>query len=136
MLDFMIDLPLDHIAIAVPSLDEAATLHEQISGAVRSPTEVLESQGVRVTFVGQVELLEPLGPDTPVGRFLERRGAGLHHLAYRSRDLEADLRRLRKGGFVLVDQEPRPGARGHRVAFLHPGSTGRALVELVEHRGT
>lgn len=131
----MIDLPLDHVAIAVPSLDEAATLHERISGTLRSPTEVLEVQGVRVTFVGQVEILEPLGPDTTVARFLERRGAGLHHLAYRSPDLEADLRRLRKGGFVLVDREPRPGARGHRVAFLHPGSTGSTLVELVEHGG-
>ena len=94
--------------------------------------EVLEGQGVRTSFCGAVELLEPLHPDTPVGRFLARRGPGLHHIAYRTPDLEAELRRLEKEGIELIDSQPRAGARGHRIAFLHPRSTGGVLIELVE----
>lgn len=94
--------------------------------------EEVEDQGVDVAFVGSVELLEPRGPDTPVGRFLERRGPGLHHVAFRVPDLEAALSRYRERGLRLIDEAPRPGARGHRVAFLHPESTGGVLVELVE----
>jgi methylmalonyl-CoA/ethylmalonyl-CoA epimerase len=86
-----------------------------------------------VAFCGQVELLEPLGPDTAVGRFLERRGQALHHVAYRSRDLQGDLDRLAAQGIELIDATPRPGARGHLVAFLHPRSTGGVLIELVQH---
>lgn len=127
------DRPLDHVAIAVPSLDEACRLFELLSGSSCSTAETLESQGVRVAFCGQVELLEPLGPDTTVGRFLDRRGPGLHHVAYRSSDLEGDLARLADQGIELIDERPRPGARGHRVAFLHPRSTGGVLVELVQH---
>ena len=125
--------PLDHVAIAVHSLDESAVLYELLTGESRSPVEVLEAQGVRVAFVGQVELLEPLGPDTTVGRFLERRGQGLHHIAYRTDDIAADLARLDAEGIQLIDEKPRPGASGHQVAFLHPRSTGGILLELVEH---
>ena len=125
--------PLDHVAVAVHSVDESAPLYELLTGATRSPPETLEAQGVRVSFVGQVELLEPLGPDTTVGRFLERRGPGLHHVAYRTDDIVAELARLSDAGVRLVDAEPRPGAGGHRVAFLHPSSTGGVLVELVQH---
>jgi len=125
--------PVDHVAIAVPSLDDACRLFQLLSGGVCSNPETLESQGVRVAFCGRVELLEPLGPDTTVGRFLDRRGPGLHHVAYESPDLEADLARLSDEGIELIDRTPRPGARGHRVAFLHPRSTGGVLVELVEH---
>ena len=125
--------PLDHVAVAVPSLDDACRLFELLSGHTGSRPETLESQGVRVAFVGAVELLEPLGPDTTVGRFLDRRGPGLHHVAYRSHDIEADLARLADAGIELIDEVPRAGARGHRVAFLHPRSTGGILVELVEH---
>ncbi|NJD18774.1 MAG: methylmalonyl-CoA epimerase, partial [Gemmatimonadetes bacterium] len=88
---------------------------------------------VRVCFCGPVELLEPLGPDTTVGRFLSRRGPGLHHVAYRSHDLAAELARLAGQGIELIAARPRPGARGHLVAFLHPRSTGGILVELVQH---
>lgn len=129
----MTGLPLDHVAIAVPSLGQAVPLHEALAGRSASPVETLESQGVRVAFVGAVELLEPLGPDTPVGRFLSRQGPGLHHLAYRVADLDGELARLIGLGFEPIDREGRPGARGHRVAFLHPRSTGKVLVELVEH---
>lgn len=127
------DRPVDHVAVAVSSLDEARSLFQLLSGSTCSAPETLESQGVRVAFCGRVELLEPLGPDTTVGRFLERRGPGLHHIAYRSADIEADLARLARAGIELIDTEPRAGARGHRVAFLHPRSTGGVLVELVEH---
>ncbi len=124
---------LDHVAVAVHSLEESALLYELLTGATRSPPETLEAQGVRVLFVGQVELLEPLGPETTVGRFLERRGPGLHHVAYRTDDIVAELARLSDEGVRLIDEEPRPGAGGHRVAFLHPSSTGGVLVELVQH---
>lgn len=128
-------LPLDHVAIAVPSLDDARSLYERLTGSTCSPSEVLTAQGVRVAFVGSVELLEPLGPDTPVGRFLDRRGPGLHHVAYRTEDLQGELGRLVREGFTLIDDEPRPGAGGHQVAFLHPKGTDGVLVELVQHKG-
>ena len=86
--------PLDHVGIAVPSLEEACRLFEVLLGETSSPPEVLEAQGVRIAFVGAVELLEPLGPQTTIGRFLERRGAGLHHFAYRIDDIESELARL------------------------------------------
>jgi len=124
---------LDHVAIAVVSLEDALGIHELISGHAGSPPETLEAQGVRVAFCGPLELLEPLGPETAVGRFLAKRGPGLHHVAYRSGDLQADLSALEARGVELIDRHPRPGARGHRVAFLHPRSTGGVLVELVEH---
>ncbi len=125
--------PLDHVAIAVRSLDEACRLFKLVSGSGCSSPETLEAQGVRVAFAGSLELLEPLAADTPVGRFVARRGPGLHHIAYRSEDLASDLERLRADGFRLIDEEPRPGARGHLVAFLHPDSTDGVLVELVQH---
>ena len=131
----MADLPLDHVAIAVPSIAEAAPLYERVTGARWSPVEELPGQGVRVAFVGALELIEPLGPDTTVGRFLERSGPGLHHVAYRVDDVESELGRLASEGVELVDRAPRPGAGGHLVAFLHPRSTGKVLVELVEHAG-
>ena len=87
-------LPLDHVAMAVQSIDEALRLFELISGETGSPPQTIESQGVRVTFVGMIELLEPLGPDTTVGRFLKRRGSGLHHVAYRTNNIVSELARL------------------------------------------
>ncbi len=129
-------LPLDHIGIAVASIDEALPRFELLSGAIGSAPETIESQGVRVVFVGdgpgRLELLEPLRRDSPIGRFLERRGPGLHHIAYRVADVAAALRRLQAAGVEPIDREPRPGAGGHRVAFLHPRSSGGVLTELVE----
>lgn len=125
-------LPLDHVAIAVQSLEDAGRIFELISGRTGSPPQTIESQGVRVAFVGMIELLEPLSPDTTVGRFLERRGSGLHHVAYRTDDIVSELARLHSEGIRLIDSEPRPGAHG-LVAFLHPSSTGGVLVELVQH---
>lgn len=127
-------LDLDHVAIAVPSLDEALKLYESLTGTPPTEPETLPGQGVRVAFVGEVELLEPLAPDTPVGRFLSRRGSGLHHVAYRTSDVYRELDRLAAAGFEPIDRTPRSGARGHRVAFLHPKTSGGVLVELVETR--
>jgi methylmalonyl-CoA/ethylmalonyl-CoA epimerase len=129
----MTGLALDHVAIAVPSLAQAIPMYESISGHLAGPVETLGAQGVRVTFVGAVELLEPLSPDTPVGRFLSRQGTGLHHIAYRVTDLARELRRLTVDlGFEPIDRTGRPGARGHLVAFLHPRGTGKILIELVQ----
>lgn len=125
-------LPLHHIGIAVHSIEQTAAVYELMSGAVGSPIEYLETQGVRVTFVGVLELLEPVDPNGTIARFLERRGPGLHHVAYSTTDIVAELDRLSAQGFRLIDQEPRPGALGHQVAFLHPKSTEGVLVELVQ----
>lgn len=125
-------LSVDHVALAVSSLEEAIPLYERMTGARGSPVEELPAQGVRVSFVGALELLEPLSPDSTVGRFLERNGPGLHHIAYRTHDIRAELARLASSGFDLIDREPRRGAGGHEVAFLHPRSTGKVLVELVQ----
>jgi methylmalonyl-CoA epimerase len=129
-------LPLDHVAIAVDSIDALAPALEAVTGARSSRRERVDAQGVELCFIGagdgKLELLQPLGPDTPVGRFLARRGGGLHHVAYRVPDLPAALRSLAEQGIELIDREPRPGARGHRVAFLHPRSTGGVLIELLE----
>ena len=128
----MLSYPLDHVAVAVTSLEEACRLFEPLAGESSSPTEEIHAQGVRVCFVGSLELLEPLEPDSPVGRFLERRGPGLHHIAFRVPDITEALTRLKAEGFDLIDQAPRLGARGHKVAFLHPRSTAGTLVELVQ----
>ncbi len=129
----MIGLPLHHVAVAVHSLDEATSLYESLTGQIGSPVETLADQGVRVRFVGaELELVEPLHPDTGVGRFLARQGPGLHHLAYATPDIDRELARLVSAGVEPIDRTPRAGAGGHRVAFLHPRSTGRVLIELVE----
>jgi methylmalonyl-CoA epimerase len=127
----MFTYPLDHVAVAVSSLEEACRLFQLLAGETCSPPETLASQGVRVSFAGSVELLEPLGPETTVGRFLRRRGPGLHHIAFKVPDLPGALAYLAENGVELIDPEPRPGARGHQVAFLNPRSTGGVLVELV-----
>lgn len=126
-------LAVDHIAVATSDLEEAIQLYERLTGARGTPVEEIPAQGVRVSFVGQVELLAPLSPDSTVARFLERNGPGLHHIAYRTEDIRSELARLADAGFQLIDTEPRPGAGGHLVAFLHPRSTGKVLVELVQH---
>lgn len=124
--------PFDHVAVAVPSIAEARPLYELVTGESCSDVEILPDQGVDVAFVGKVELLEPRHADTPVGRFLARNGPGLHHVAFRVPDVAESLRDFAERGYEPVDESPRPGARGHRVAFLHPASTGGVLIELVE----
>lgn len=131
------ELPIDHVAIAVPSISAVLPIFELISGAPSSPIEHVEAQGVDVAFVGsgsvRIELIQPTGPDSTVQRFLEKRGTALHHVAYRVPDIDAALARLHAAGVRLIDENARPGAGGHRVAFLHPESTAGVLVELVEY---
>ena len=127
---------IDHIGVAVEDLDAAIALYEQGFEMRLAHRETVESQGVEAVLLdvgeGHVELLAPLGPDTAVGKFLARKGPGLHHVAYAVEDIDLALEQIRKAGLELIDQEPRQGIRGSRVAFLHPRSTGSVLTEIVE----
>ena len=126
---------LDHIAIAVPSIEEARTFYENLGLSVAGIEEV-EHEGVRVAMIpcggSRIELLEPLSSDSPVARFLERRGPGIHHLCLKSDDIDADDGRLRGDGVELLREQPGPGAEGATVQFVHPKSAGGVLVELSE----
>ena len=126
--------PLDHVGVAVASIRESAATFEPITGATCSSIEELPGHDVNVAFIGSIELIEPRSDSSPVARFLSRRGPGIHHIAYRVSDLRATLQDLNARGFLLIDEEPRPGARGHLVAFIHPKSTGGILTEMVQHR--
>jgi len=127
---------IDHIGIAVDDLDEAVEQYRRTFGVEPAYRERVEDQGVEeVLFrVGEsyVQLLGALAPDTPVGRFLATRGAGLHHVAYRVDDVAVALDALRADGVRLIDETPRPGSRGTLIAFVHPKSMGGVLVELVQ----
>lgn len=127
---------IDHIGIAVAELDAAIALHEGAYGMEVVHRETVAEQGVEAVLldVGEnhVELLAPLGPDTPVGKFLAKKGPGLHHVAYQVPDIEAALGALRAAGLRLIDETPRTGIRSSRVAFLHPSATGGVLTEIVE----
>lgn len=131
---------IEHVGIAVDSLEKALPLWSAILGREATGREDVPAEGVRVAFFGEgpgrVELLEATGPDTPVGRFLERRGPGIHHLCLRVQDLERAIDRARDAGGELLPPGIRSGAGGHRVAFLHPSSTGGVLLELSERPGT
>jgi methylmalonyl-CoA epimerase len=130
---------IDHIGVAVEDIDAAIALYERSFEMTLAHRETVESQGVEAVLLdvgdGHVELLAPLGPDTPVGKFLSRAGAGLHHVAYAVSDIDDVLRRIAATGIELIDSEPRTGIRGSRVAFLHPRSTGGVLTEIVEPAG-
>jgi methylmalonyl-CoA/ethylmalonyl-CoA epimerase len=127
---------VDHIGVAVEDLDAAIALHEEAYGMAVAHREVVEEQGVEAVLldVGEnhVELLRPLDGETPVGRFLSKRGPGLHHVAYQVTDVQATLDTLRDRGLRLIDEAPRTGIRGSRVAFLHPDSSGGVLTEIVQ----
>ena len=127
---------IDHIGVAVDDLDEAIRLYGERLGMPLQHRETVEEQGVEAVLLGvgdsHVELLSPLGPDTAVGKFLARSGPGLHHVAYGTDDIESALAAVRDAGLTLIDERPRTGIRGSRVAFLHPKSTGGVLTELVE----
>jgi len=127
---------LDHIGVAVLDLEAAISLYEGSFEMELAHRETVAEQGVEAALLdvgdSHVELLRPTGPETPVGRFLETRGEGLHHVAYRVGDIEAVLGDLRGRGMRLIDEKPRTGIRQSRVAFLHPKSTGGVLTEIVE----
>jgi len=127
---------IDHVGVAVEDLDAAAALYEKSFEMELAHRETVTEQGVEAVLLdvgdGHVELLAPLGPDTAVGKFLARRGPGLHHVAYAVSDIDATLERLSDAGLALIDREARVGIRGSRVAFLHPRSTGGVLTEIVQ----
>jgi methylmalonyl-CoA epimerase len=127
---------IDHTGVAVDDLDAAIKLYEEVLGMPLVHRETVAEQGVEAVLLdvgdGHVELLSPLGEDTPVGKFLARKGPGLHHVAYAVADIDATLEKLTAGGTELIDERPRTGIRGSRVAFLHPRSTGGVLTEIVE----
>jgi methylmalonyl-CoA epimerase len=127
---------IDHIGIAVEDLDAAIELYGKSFEMELAHRETVEEQGVEAVLLdvgeGHVELLAPLGPETPVGRYLARKGPGLHHVAYAVDDIGAALEGLATAGIELIDSEPRVGIRDSRVAFLHPRSTGGVLTEIVE----
>jgi methylmalonyl-CoA/ethylmalonyl-CoA epimerase len=130
---------LHHVGVAVADLDEAVERYARLLGARVEATERVEEQGVQAAGLlvgeGRVELLAPLAADTPVGRFLERRGPGMHHLAYAVDDVVAELAELRAAGAQLIDEAPRTGLYG-RVAFIHHETLFGVLTELVEIGGT
>jgi len=132
----MLLLNLDHVALAVRDLDAALERFARLYGVTASSREVLPSEGVEEAMIlvggSQVQLLAPLSPDSPVARFLERRGEGIHHLAFAVPDLDAALAHLAAEGAELVDPEPRRGGGGARIAFVHPRTFGGTLTELVE----
>jgi methylmalonyl-CoA/ethylmalonyl-CoA epimerase len=130
-------MKIEHIGIATPHLDEALKFWSEALGLHVTHREEVAEQGVRVAMlpVGEprIELLEPTGPGTPVARFLEKRGPGIHHIAVRVDDIRASLARLKAQGARLIDEEPRRGAGNCLVAFVHPSTAGGVLLELVEH---
>src|ERR687884_1316041 len=131
-------MKIEHIGIATRTLDDALSFWRDALGLKVVHTEVVEEQKVRVAMlpVGEprIELLEPTADDSPVAKFLEKRGAGIHHVAVRVRDIRAALARLKESGARLIDESPRVGANNCLVAFVHPSSAGGVLLELVEHR--
>jgi methylmalonyl-CoA/ethylmalonyl-CoA epimerase len=135
---------IDHVGIACRNLEEKIAFYESAFGLTVASTEVNESQGVREAMLhvadglagaSYVQLLEPLGPDTPVGRFLERRGEGLHHVGYGVANITAALAAIGATGVRLIDERPRHGSMGASIAFLHPADIGGVLTELVQASG-
>ena len=130
---------IDHIGVAVEDIDAALALYEKDLAIELVHRETVESQGVEAVLLdvgdGHVELLAPLGSDTPVGKYMAKNGAGLHHVAYAVDDIDSALEKIAAAGVQLIDSEPRTGIRDSRVAFLHPRSTGGVLTEIVEPAG-
>jgi methylmalonyl-CoA/ethylmalonyl-CoA epimerase len=127
---------IDHIGVAVEQIEPTLELYRDSFQMTIAHREVVEEQGVEAVLldVGEnhVELLAPLGAETPVGRFLAKNGPGLHHVAYQVPDIDATLGRLKQAGLALIDEQPRIGIRGSRVAFMHPRATAGVLTEIVE----
>jgi methylmalonyl-CoA epimerase len=127
---------IDHIGVAVEQIEPALELYRDSFQLELSHREIVEEQGVEAVLLdlgeNHVELLAPLGADTPVGKFLARQGPGLHHVAYQVSDIEATLAALKRAGLALIDERPRVGIRGSRVAFMHPRASAGVLTEIVE----
>ncbi|MGD8505963.1 MAG: methylmalonyl-CoA epimerase [Candidatus Bathyarchaeota archaeon] len=128
---------LDHIAIAVSKLDETVQIYEKTLGLKLEKIKVVEEQKVRVAFfsVGEskIELVEPTAPESAVAKFIDKKGEGIHHVALKVANIEGFLKQLKEEGIALVNERPRVGAEGRKIAFLHPKSLKNVLLELVEH---
>ncbi|HWD11703.1 MAG TPA: methylmalonyl-CoA epimerase [Solirubrobacteraceae bacterium] len=127
---------IDHIGVAVEEIEPALELYRDSFQLELSHREIVEEQGVEAVLLdlgeNHVELLAPLGADTPVGKFLARQGPGLHHVAYQVSDIEATLAALKQAGLALIDEQPRVGIRGSLVAFMHPRASAGVLTEIVQ----
>ena len=127
---------IDHIGVAVEDLDESIALYRDRLGMREQHRETVEEFGVEAALLeigdAHVELLTPIEPDSAVGRFLEKNGPGMHHVAYRTEDIDAELQRMSQAGIRMIDEQARTGIRDSRVAFVHPKSTGGVLTEIVE----
>jgi len=129
-------MKIDHLGIATKSIDEALRFWSEALGLDNVHTETIENQKVRVAMLpvgeSRIELLEPTADDSPISKFLEKRGGGIHHIAIEIDDIEAELRKLKDLGVRLIDEKPRIGAEGCLIAFVHPSSTHGVLLELVQ----
>jgi len=127
---------MDHVAIAVNNLEEAAKFYQNVLGLTLTGVEVVTAQKTKVGFlkIGDVniELVQPAEPDSPLVKFLESKGQGIHHLCFEVDDVEAEVKKYLEKGATMVDQKPRPGAHNTKVAFVHPKSSGGVLIELNE----
>lgn len=127
---------VDHIGIAVKSISEALKLYEGILGIRCEGIEEVPEQSVKTAFLPigdtEIELLESTSPDGPVAKFIEKRGEGIHHIAFRVENVEKAIGELKEKGIILIDERPRKGAGGAKIAFLHPKSTGGVLIEICE----
>jgi methylmalonyl-CoA/ethylmalonyl-CoA epimerase len=130
-------MKIDHIGIAVKELASAVKMYEQAMGLEVAGYDQVDEQGVKVAMLtigeSRIELLEPTGPDSPIEKFMAKRGEGIHHIAVHVDNIEQALERLKASGARLIDSTPRRGAHNTRVAFVHPSSTHGVLLELVEH---
>jgi methylmalonyl-CoA/ethylmalonyl-CoA epimerase len=130
---------IEHLGIAVKSLEQGNALYTKILGVPPYKEEAVESEGVRTSFFqagpNKIELLEAINPDSPIAKFIEKRGEGIHHVAYAVEDIKAEMARLAEEGFQLLNEEPKAGADNKWVCFLHPRGTGGTLIELCQDRG-
>jgi methylmalonyl-CoA/ethylmalonyl-CoA epimerase len=130
---------IEHIGIAVKNLAQSNELFAKLLGTPHYKTEVVESEGVSTSFFltgeNKIELLEATNPESPIAKFIEKRGEGIHHIAFDVDDIVAEMKRLEAEGFTLLNKEPKPGADNKLVCFLHPKGTNGVLVELCQERG-
>lgn len=129
-------LKIEHIGIAVSNIEDANNIYKSLLGYSHYKTEIVESEGVNTSFFicgeSKIELLEATNPESPVAKFIDKRGEGIHHIAFSVSDIKAEIKRLKKEGFIVLNDEPRKGADNKWVVFLHPKSSKGVLVELCQ----
>ncbi len=127
---------IEHIGIAVKDIDEANKIYKSLLGYEHYKTEIVENEGVKTSFFScgesKIELLEATRADSPIAKFIEKRGEGIHHMAFSVTDIKAEVKRLKKEGFVVLNEEPKKGADSKLVVFLHPKSANGVLIELCQ----